>query len=126
MENSNINLDQELQQFRGSELVYTLPLFHYKYTEGVHYLAEQAACYWMLTDIAAVVKRFRAKHGFIVAIFKRYCEEDQRRIHKEAVITYGEGNGITLFEQEYDLTDFPLDELRLFFVDDTLMLPNEY
>ena len=31
-----------------------------------------------------------------------------------------------VFEQQYDLTDFPLDELRLFFVDDTLMLPNEY
>lgn len=126
MENSNINLAQNLKQFCGSEVVYTLPLFNYKYTEGVHYLAEQAACYWMLTDIAAVVKRFRTKHRFIVAVFERYSKEDQKRTHKEAVITYGEGNGITLFEQQYDLTDFPLDELRLFFVDDTLMLPHEY
>ena len=61
-----------------------------------------------------------------MALFKRYCKEDQKRTHKEAVITYGEGNGINLFEQQYDLTDFPLDELRLFFVNDTLMLPNEY
>lgn len=126
MENSNINLAQELQQFSGSAVYYTLPLFNYKYTEGVHYLAEQAACYWMLTDIAAVVKSFRAKHGFIVAVFKRYGDEDQKRTHQEAVITYGEGNGITLFEQEYRITDFPLDELRLFFVDYILMLPNEY
>ena len=126
MENSNINLGQNLQQFSGSAVYYTLPLFNYKYTAGVHYLAEQAACYWMLTDIAAVVKGFRAKHGFIVAVFKRYSKEDQKQTRNEAVITYGEGNGITLFEQQYDLTDFPLDELRLFFVDDTLMLPNEY
>ena len=27
---------------------------------------------------------------------------------------------------KYEFTDFPLDELRLFFVDDMLMLPNEY
>ena len=126
MENSNTNLAQDLKQFSGSTVYYTLPLFNYKYTEGVHYLAEQAACYWMLTDIAAVVKRFRAKHGFIVALFKRYSEAEQNRTQHEAIISYGDGNGITLFEQEYDLTDFPLDELRLFFVDDTLMLPNEY
>ena len=29
-------------------------------------------------------------------------------------------------EQEYEYTDFPLDELRLFYTDDMLMLPNEY
>jgi len=48
------------------------------------------------------------------------------RTQHEAIISYGDGNGITLFEQQYAVTDFPLDELRLFFVDDTLMLPNEY
>ena len=126
MENNTKNLAQNLEQFCGSEVVYNLPLFNYKYTEGVHYLAEQAACYWMLTDIAAVVRRLRAKHGFIVALFKRYNEAEQQRTHHEAVISYGDGNGITLFEQQYTITDFPLDELRLFFVDDTLMLPNEY
>ncbi|MAW93872.1 DUF6876 family protein [Leeuwenhoekiella sp.] len=113
-------------QFYGSEVVYTLPLFNYKYTEGIHFLAEQATCYWMLTDIGAVVRRLRAKHGFIVVLFKRYNEAEQQRTHHEAVINYGDGNGITLFEQQYTITDFPLDELHLFFVDDTLMLPNEY
>ena len=126
MENSNTNLAQDLKLFSGSEVVYTLPLFNYKYTEGVHYLAEQAACYWMLTDIGAVVRRFRAKHRFIVALFKRHSEVEQNTTQHEAIISYGDGNGITLFEQQYTITDFPLDELRLFFVDDTLMLPNEY
>ncbi|WP_370174702.1 DUF6876 family protein [Leeuwenhoekiella palythoae] len=50
----------------------------------------------------------------------------QERTHKEAKITYADGNGTILLEQEYEYTDFPLDELRLFFVDDMLMLPNEY
>ena len=113
-------------QFYGSEVVYTLPLFNYKYTEGIHFLAEQATCYWMLTDIGAVVRRLRAKHGFIVVLFKRYNEAEQQRTQHEAVISYGDGNGIILFEQQYAITDFLLDELRLFFVDDTLMLPNEY
>ncbi|MAW94339.1 MULTISPECIES: DUF6876 family protein [unclassified Leeuwenhoekiella] len=126
MENSNINLSQNLKQFCGSEVVYTLPLFNYKYTEGVHYLAEKAACYWMLIDIGAVVRRLRSKHGFIVVLFKRYNEAEQQRTQHEAVISYGDGNGIILFEQQYAITDFLLDELRLFFVDDTLMLPNEY
>ncbi|WP_346210695.1 DUF6876 family protein, partial [Gelidibacter algens] len=37
-----------------------------------------------------------------------------------------DGNDTVLEKQGYRATDFPLDELRLFFVNDTLMLPGEY
>ena len=39
---------------------------------------------------------------------------------------YTDGNDTVLEKQYYRVTDFPLDELRLFFVNDTLMLPGEY
>ena len=43
-----------------------------------------------------------------------------------ASITYTDGNGLTFEVQRYHLTDFPLEKLRLFFVNGTLMLPSEY
>ena len=96
------------------------------YTEGIKYLADHAQCHWLITDAAVVCKSLKNKSNFIVILFKRNSTSVQERTHKEAKITYANGNGIILYEQEYEFTDFPLDELRLFFVDDMLMLPNEY
>ena len=40
--------------------------------------------------------------------------------------TYDDGNGTVLETHKYRATDFPLDELRLYFIDNTLLLPSEY
>ena len=117
---------EQLQGFCGSTTCFKIPLVKARYTEGVKYLAEQAQCHWLITDTAVVCKSLKNKSTFIVILFKRNSTSVQERTHKEAKITYANGNGIILYEQEYEFTDFPLDELRLFFVDDMLMLPNEY
>ena len=117
---------EQLQGFCGSTTCFKIPLVKARYTEGVKYLAEQAQCHWLVTDTAVVCKSLKNKSTFIVILFKRNSTSVQERTHKEAKITYANGNGIILYEQEYEFTDFPLDELRLFFVDDMLMLPNEY
>ena len=119
-------LIDQLQGFCGSTTCFKIPLVKARYTEGVKYLAEQAQCHWLVTDTAVVCKSLKNKSNFIVILFKRNSTSVQERTHKEAKITYANGNGIILYEQEYEFTDFPLDELRLFFVDDMLMLPNEY
>nr|WP_236638947.1 DUF6876 family protein [Leeuwenhoekiella aestuarii] len=97
-----------------------------KYTEGIKYLADHAQSHWLITDAAIVCKSLKNKSSFILILFKRNPQSVQERTHKEARITYANGNGTILMEQEYEYTDFPLDELRLFFVDGMLMLPNEY
>ena len=119
-------LIEQLQGFCGSTTYYKIPLVKARYTEGIKYLADQAQCHWLVTDTAVVCKSLKNKSNFIVILFKRNSTSVQERTHKEAKITYANGNGIILYEQEYEFTDFPLDELRLFFVDDMLMLPNEY
>ena len=119
-------IQEHLKQFCGSETVYTIPMLKTRYTEGVKYLAEAANCYWLVTDAAVITKSIKPKSSFLVIYFKRFSEELQERLHKEAQITYADGNGTILFQQDYEITDLPLDELRLFFVDDMLMLPNEY
>ncbi|HBT11153.1 MAG: DUF6876 family protein [Leeuwenhoekiella sp.] len=117
---------EQLQGFCGSTTCFKIPLVKARYTEGVKYLAEQAQCHWLITDTAVVCKSLKNKSTFIVILFKRNSTSVQERTHKEAKIAYADGNGTILLEQEYEYTDFPLDELRLFFVDDMLMLPNEY
>ena len=66
------------------------------------------------------------KSAFITVDFKRYSEAEKEKLGFDAVIAYSDGNGNVFTEQQYHITDFPLDELRLYFVDNTLLLPSEY
>jgi len=49
---------------------------------------------------------------------------------KSALVTCDDGNGNLLYKQEIEFTDFPLDKMQLYAVDDgqslTIMLPGEY
>ena len=126
MSSQSKQLQEHLQRFCGSEILYTIPMFKTRYTEGVKYLAEAANCYWLVTDVMVIAKRLRSKSSFLVIYFNRLSEELQQKQNTEAQITYGDGNGTILYQQDYEFTDLPLDELRLFFVQDTLMLPSEY
>ena len=117
---------EQLHRFCGSETIYTIPMFKTRYTEGVKYLAEAANCYWLVTDVMVMAKTLRKKSAFLVIYFNRLSEELQQKQNTEAQITYGDGNGTIPYQQDYKFSDLPLDELRLFFVQDTLMLPSEY
>ncbi len=63
---------------------------------------------------------------FITIDFKKLSAEERLNKGFDAIITYSDGNNTILEKQGYRATDFPLDELQLFFVNNTLMLPNEY
>ena len=63
---------------------------------------------------------------FITIDFKRLSEKEQFELQCEAIIKYSDGNDNIFETHRYHVTDFPLDELRLYFVDNTLMLPSEY
>jgi hypothetical protein len=119
-------LKVELQQFCGSETFFQIPLTKTRFTDGIKYLATAAECYWLITDASVIAKSLLSKSYFITIDFKRLSEKEQKIQGCEAVITYGDGNDNILEKQPYQVTDFPLDELRLFFVDNTLMLPGEY
>lgn len=119
-------IKQGLQQFSGSETVYSFPLIKTRYTEGMKYLAMAADCYWLITDVSVIAKSLMDKSHFITIDFKRLPNEEQDYSGHEAEIIYSDGNGNVFESHRYNVTDFPLDELQLFFVDGTLMLPGEY
>lgn len=115
-----------LQQFHGSEKLYKIPLTGTRYTDGLKFLANAAECYWLITDTSIIAKSLMKKSSFITVDFKRLPVDKQDYSGYEAEIIYGDGNDNVLESYRYEFTDFPLDELRLYFVDNTLMLPTEY
>lgn len=124
--NKDNKLQENLQQFYGTEQLFKLPLVQTRFTDGVHYLAKEAQCFWLITDASVIAKSLKHKSNFITIDFKRLSEEDRQKKGCEALITYGDGNDTILETHRYSVTDFPMDELRLFFVNNILMLPNEY
>ena len=119
-------IKEGLQHFHGSEMLYQIPLIRTRFTNGLKYLANVAECFWLITDVSVIAKSLLNRSHFITIDFKRLSEDEQDFTGYEAEIIYSDGNGNIFEIHRYNFTDFPLDELRLYFVDNTLMLTSEY
>ena len=119
-------IKEGLRHFHGTEMFYQIPLLRTRFTDGLKYLANAADCFWLITDTSVIAKSLMNRSEFITIDFKRLPEDKQDFTGYEAEIIYSDGNDNILEKHGYRATDFPLDELRLFFVNDTLMLPSEY
>ena len=119
-------IQAELRYFTGTEMYYFIPLLRTRYTDGLKYLANVADCYWLITDVSVIAKSLKHRSRWVTIDFKRLPMEKQETSGYEAEIIYSDGNDNVLERHGYGVTDFPLDELRLFFVNDTLMLTSEY
>jgi hypothetical protein len=126
METTENGIKDQLEKFHGSQQLHFLPICRTRYTEGVWYLAQAAQAYWLLSDASVMGKSLANKSYFITVDFKKLSLEEKEEVGFDATISYGDGNGNIFEVQKYHITDFPLDEIRLFFVDGTLMLPPEY
>ncbi len=119
-------IKEGLQHFHGTEMFYRISLLQTRFTDGLKFLSEAAECFWLITATSVIAKSLMQRIEFITIDFKRLSEEKQDLTGYEAEIIYTDGNDNILQKQGYRATDFPLDELRLFFVNDTLKLPSEY
>lgn len=119
-------IKEGLQHFHGTEMFYSIPLLRTRFTDGLKYLSEVAECFWLITDTSVIAKSLMNRSEFVTIDFKRLSKKKQEISGYEAEIIYTDGNDTILEKHKYRVTDFPLDELRLFFVNNTLMLPSEY
>ncbi|MCP4158757.1 MAG: hypothetical protein GY760_01675 [Deltaproteobacteria bacterium] len=126
MNNKGNKIKEGLQHFNGSEMFYKIPLIGTRFTDGLKYLANKAECFWLITDASVIAKSLSNRSHFITIDFKRLSGKEREEEQCEAIIKYSDGNGNIYEMHRYNITDFPLDELRLFFVNNTLMLPGEY
>lgn len=119
-------IKENLQTFSGTNFFYQIPLLKTRFTDGLKYLSEVAECFWLITDTSVIAKSLMNRSKFITIDFKKLPQEERETKGFDAEIIYSDGNDNILEKQGYRATDFPLDELRLYFVNDTLMLPSEY
>lgn len=112
----------DLNQFTGTETWFRHPLNRkVVYTEGVQYVAETGGAYWLIDEIALIqpYDKTVAAEEFQVWTLKV-------RTDRTATLACEDGNGNVVFTKELEYTDFPLDEIKLYFTDNTILLPSEY
>jgi len=92
-------------------------------TDGTHYLAEQAECYWLMGEIALHLTELGMQDWFVLIT----VSVDP---NGQAVLAYSDGLGGERARQTIPYTDSPFDSLRLYACWDTehwvIMLPSEY
>lgn len=121
MKMNETQLQQALKHFTGTETWFRHdPYRMFTYTEGVQFLAEKAEAYWLVNEIfgsqfeSADVKRARFQVWILTT--------DKNR----GILTCEDGNEKPVFKKFIPFTDFPMQEIRLFFTDSVLLLPSEY
>jgi len=116
------NLQAELAHFTGTEKYHIFNPFAKSVlaTDGAIYLAEKAGAFWLLDIICSLklVSNCRNK-SFITCVLTK--NEDESATFKAT-----DGNKKVLYTQKIPYTDFPLNEITLYFTDNIILLPSEY
>ena len=114
------NLKTLLKSYGGADIFYRNSLFRgYVYTEGVRYLAEEAGAYWLIDYILSHQLEPKLKKQPF-QVWKIVVQNDS------AAVTVEDGNDNVVTTMKISYTDFPLEEITLWLVDKTLLLPSEY
>jgi hypothetical protein len=112
----------DLAQFTGSENWYRHGMVRdVLYTDGVQYVAETAGAYWLIDEIAFAQRGNKrvAAEGF--QLWKLKVNPDHT-----ARLACEDGNGGVVFSKIIPYSDFPLEEITLYFTNKTILLPSEY
>jgi len=76
---------------------------------------------WLLDEIALIQPYDKAVAAEEFQLWKLQVRTDHT-----ATLSCEDGNGKTVFTKEIEFTDFPLDEIILYFQNNTIFLPSEY
>ena len=111
----------DLRQFTGSEQWYRHSLVRkVLYTDGTQYVAETGGAYWLIDEIA-----FGQSEPKVAAeefqVWRLKVNPD-----KTATLACDDGNDRVVFAKTIEYTDFPLDEIALYFTDNVILLMSEY
>ena len=116
---------QDLPNFYGTENYYRLsPVFpNFVLTDGALYLAENAGAFWLMDAIASHLGSYK-NEGFVVAKLLR------AKASNGWILRLEDGNDGLLADQIIEYSDFPLDEITLYVIqqDDlwVILLTSEY
>jgi len=112
----------DLRQFTGSEHWYRHGLARdVLFTDGAKYVADTAEAYWLLDEVAFAqkLKRVAAEE------FQLWKLKVNPTDHTAGLVCE-DGNGKRVFAKRIEYTDFPLEEIALYCINRTILLPSEY
>jgi hypothetical protein len=113
----------DLVQFTGSENWYRHGLVRdVLFTDGVKHVADAGGAYWLIDEIALAQRYEKRVAAEEFQHWKLAVDIDK---HK-GVLTCDDGNGNIVFSKRIPFTDFPLSEITLYYVNNTILLPSEY
>ena len=112
-------IKENLPYFTGTEYYYRY-YFGIKLTDGVKYLADSCECYWLLDLVASYQIEPKIKKEEF-QVYKLRVKED-----KSATIEVSDGNKNILATQEIEFTDFPLEKIEIWLINNVVLLPSEY
>ena len=122
MSNTKTLTEADLRQFTGTETWFRHSLNRkVLYTEGVQFVAENGGAYWLLDEIALIQLSEKKVAAEAFQFWKLTVRAD-----RTATLACGDGDGNNVFTKELEFTDFPLAEIKLYFTDNTILLPSEY
>lgn len=116
------NFDVELlTSFRGSDVLYehNTGLFKTLYTEGIFYLMWEAKCSWLLDYICSSQVDPKIQQE----AFQVWELELNKGLW---IIACENGNGKTIHINELLITEFPMEKLKIYVCNNTMLLPWEY
>ncbi|MEZ4782441.1 MAG: hypothetical protein R3F28_00060 [Candidatus Kapaibacterium sp.] len=90
------------------------------YTDGVRYMAEKGEAYWLIDEIA-----FAQKVEDVAAEEFQHWTLKVSKDHS-AVLKCSDGSCRIVFNKSIPFTDFPLDEISLYYTNNVILLPSEY
>lgn len=111
----------DLSQFTGTEVWFRHELVKsVLYTEGVQYMAEVGGAYWLVDEIAFSQSKPKVKAESF-QFWKLTVDSD-----RTATLSCEDGNGNIVYIKQIEYTDFPLNEMVLYYTDNVILLTSEY
>lgn len=111
----------DLAHFTGTEQIWRHSLIpHIRYTDGARHVAIAGEAWWLLDKIAcAQLEPKYAGQEFQLWTLTVKCD-----LSADLVCT--DGNSTDISAEQIAYTDFPLPGIKLYVVNNTILLPGEY
>ena len=115
-------LEADLAQFGCTDNWWKHWTGRINYTDGVKFLAEKAAAFWLIDLVASYQGARLRQEEFQIWILR----VDREKTPMAVATCQADTNAPVLVRQEIDHTNFPLPSIKLWLVNGALMLPSEY
>jgi len=111
-----------LRQFTGSENWYRHGINrNVTFTDGAKFVADEGGAYWLLDTIAICQQHEKRVSGEEFQLWKLKVNKN-----RSAALECSDGDNNVVYTQHIEFTDFPLDEITLYFANNVIHLPSEY